>query len=108
MSSESTMFDNPFRAGGELSKDADDIVDAIKTGKLSVLSNSDHLDFEVNSRDIKDETEDEDEEKRGEYLVPPLVCKNGVVAVQQVPVVNVKQEVFEDKKGKKNDCCVVL
>ena len=32
--------ENPFRDGGELSKDAEDIIVALRTGKLSVLSNT--------------------------------------------------------------------
>ena len=106
------MFENPFRAGGELSKDADDIVDAFKTGKLSVISNGRHMEFEeTTSKDIDDNIEDD--EKR-ECLVQPLVRKNGVMAVQKLPVVNIKQEkfdqkVFEDeKKRKKEQCCVLF
>ena len=94
--SDSTMFENPFRAGGEISKDADDIVDAFKNGKLSLISNS----------DIEDRIDDKDDETR-ETLVQPLERKNGVIAV------NTKkgkfgQKVFEDEKEKKTHCCVVL
>ena len=39
MSSDSGMFENPFREGGKLSRDAEVIIDALKTGKLSVISN---------------------------------------------------------------------
>ena len=90
--SDSTMFENPFRAGGEISKDADDIVDAFKNGKLSLISNS----------DIEDRIDDKDDETR-EYLVQPLERKNGVIAV------NTKrdkfgQEVFNDGKEKKPYC----
>ena len=90
------MFENPFRAGGEISKDADDIVDAFKSGKLSLISNS----------DIEDRIDDKDDETR-ETLVQPLERKNGVIAV------NTKkgkfgQKVFEDEKEKKTHCCVVL
>ena len=99
--SDSTMFENPFRAGGEISKDADHIVDAFKNGKLSVISNSDGT-----RGDIEDRIDDKDDETR-EYLVQPLERKNGVIAV------NTKkgkfgQKVFEDEKEKKTHCCVVL
>ena len=77
---------------GEISKDADDIVDAFKSGKLSLISNS----------DIEDRIDDKDDETR-EYLVQPLERKNGVIAV------NTKrdkfgQEVFNDGKEKKPYC----
>ena len=39
MSSDSGMFENPFREGGKLSRDAEVIIDALKTGKLSIISN---------------------------------------------------------------------
>ena len=39
MSTDSGMFENPFREGGKLSRDAEVIIDALKTGKLSVISN---------------------------------------------------------------------
>ena len=99
--SDSTMFENPFRAGGEISKDADHIVDAFKNGKLSVISNSDGT-----RGDIEDRIDDKDDEIR-ESLVQPLERKNGVIAV------NTKkdkfgQEEFEDEKEKKPNCCVVL
>lgn len=42
ISSDSTMFENPFRAGGELSKDAADIIDALKTGKLDEVTGEPH------------------------------------------------------------------
>lgn len=35
----SDLFENPFREGGKLSRDAEVIIDALKTGKLSVISN---------------------------------------------------------------------
>lgn len=37
---DSLLFENPFRDGGKLSRDAEDIVIAIRTGKLSVANNS--------------------------------------------------------------------
>ena len=36
------MFENPFRAGGELSKDAANIIDALKTGKLDEVTGEPH------------------------------------------------------------------
>jgi hypothetical protein len=101
--SDCTMSENPFRAGGEISKDADDIVDAFKNGKLSVISNSDGT---------REDIEDKDDEKR-ESLVQPLERKNGVIAVKTGTAVNTKndkfgQEMFEDEKEKKPYCCVVL
>lgn len=38
MSTDSGMFDNPFRDGGEVSKDAENILEAYRQGKLSVIS----------------------------------------------------------------------
>ena len=38
ISTDSAMFENPFRAGGELSKDAANIIDALKTGKLDEVA----------------------------------------------------------------------
>eukprot|EP00092_Neocalanus_flemingeri_P008992 GFUD01009675.1.p1 GENE.GFUD01009675.1~~GFUD01009675.1.p1 ORF type:complete len:145 (-),score=53.60 GFUD01009675.1:1830-2264(-) len=38
LSSDSTMFENPFRAGGQLSEDAANIIDALKTGKLDEVT----------------------------------------------------------------------
>ena len=111
MSSNSTLFENPFRAGGQLSKDADDIIDAIKTGKLSVISNSEQVESQEEVEVSKENYESEDEKK--ECLVKPIERKNGVIAVQQVTVVNIKQEkagqeVFEDGMKKKKECCVLL
>jgi len=42
LSSDSTMFENPFRAGGQLSKDAANIIDALKTGKLDEVTGEPH------------------------------------------------------------------
>ena len=99
--SDSTMFENPFRAGGEISKNADYIVDAFKNGKLSVISNSD-----VTMGDIEDKYNE-----MGESLVQPIERKNGVIAVKTGTAVNTKndklgQEVFDDEKENKPDCCV--
>ena len=106
------MFENPFRAGGQLSKDADDIIDAIKTGKLSVISNVEQMESQEEFEVTKDRGNDDEDEKR-EWLVKPLVRKNGVMTVQQVAVVNINQdkagqEVFEEGKEKKQECCVML
>ena len=106
------MFENPFRAGGQLSKDADDIIDAIKTGKLSVISNVEQMESQEEFEVTKDRGKVDEDEKR-ECLVKPLVRKNGVMTVQQVAAVNINQdkagqEVFEEGKEKKQECCVML
>eukprot|EP00092_Neocalanus_flemingeri_P007769 GFUD01008389.1.p1 GENE.GFUD01008389.1~~GFUD01008389.1.p1 ORF type:complete len:126 (+),score=39.58 GFUD01008389.1:1-378(+) len=109
MSTNSTMFENPFRAGGELSKDADEIINAIKTGKLSVISNVE----QAESQEGLLLTGDEEEDEKKEYLVKPLVRKNGVLEVHHVPAVTIKedkagQDMFENVNEKTKQCCAVL
>ena len=103
MSFHPTMFENPFRDGGEISKDADDIVDAFKNGKLSEISNP--------GGDIKDWDINKDDENR-ESIVQPLERKNGMIAVKTDAVMKTEkdklgQEIIEPEKEKKYYCCVV-
>ena len=107
MSVNFTMHDNPFRAGGELSKDADDIIDAFKCGKLSVIS---IREAEILEKDTKKEEIIENIAKyEVDSLETPMVRKNEVLEVS-VPEIKMKdgQEVFEDRKREKAGCCVVL
>ena len=66
------MADNPFLPGGDISKDAEEIVNAFKAGKLSCLSD--------NGKNVQ-ETDSEDDEKM-ESIVQPLERKVGVIGVK--------------------------
>jgi len=121
MSADSAMFENPFRAGGDLSKDAEMIIDALKTGKLSVISNSstvcgtekdgliggDQLDKSDNSASVK-----ELNGGGGGLIVEPRERKKGEVDVQRGLVVNPKHAAVErivlpEEKKQKCKCCVL-
>ena len=103
------MFENPFKAGGKLSREADDIVDAIKTGKLSVNSNSEPLES-LDKAEVTLNSEYDDENK--ESLVKPLFRKNGIMGpgVQQRFKGNRKEDMSCIKEGKKKtyNCCILL
>jgi len=125
MSVESTMFENPFRAGGDLSKDAEIIIDALKTGKLSVISNSstvcgtekdgliggDELDKSDKSVSVKKDSVKK-ELNGGGLIVEPRERKKGEVDVQRGLVVNPKHAAVErivipEEKKQKCKCCVL-
>jgi len=115
MSNDPGMFENPFRDGGDLSKDADVIIDALKTGKLSVISNVSNgtPDLVLEERDVMDNS-DHVEKNGGGMLVEPRERKNGQngeVDVQRGLVVNTKQAAVErvviDEKKQKCKCCVL-
>ena len=99
MTKEQNMFENPFREGGEISKDADDIVDAFKKGKLSEISN---LSVDA-SIDV-----DKDNDDNRESLVQPLERKNGVLVVDAKKEKKREKDMPEEKKLKKYYCCSVL
>ena len=102
-SSESTS-ENPFRDGGKLSRDAQDIVDAVKTGKLSVISH----------KEVKDDRNDgqictnvlEEEYNENESLVKPIIRKNAVI--QSVPKSKNLIHKTENVKENKQKCCAIL
>jgi len=98
MTKEQNVFENPFREGGEISRDADDIVDAFKRGKLSEISNS----SEAAAKDC-----DDDDDNR-ESLVKPIERKNGVLVVDSNKEKKPEKEVPEEKNLKKYYCCSVL
>lgn len=115
MTNDPGMFENPFRDGGDLSKDADVIIDALKTGKLSVISNVSNgtPDLVLEERDVMDNS-DHVEKNGGGMLVEPRERKNGQngeVDVQRGLVVNTKQAAVErvviDEKKQKCKCCVL-
>jgi len=120
MSTESGMFDNPFRDGGDLSKDAEVIIDALKTGKLSVMSNTsangsrleDLLDISSDGLDSSGGGKDEGPAEQL-LVVEKRERKNGEVDIQRGLVVNAKQALVEhviipeEKKKQKCKCCVI-
>merc|ERR1712179_191342 len=91
MTKEQNVFENPFREGGEISRDADDIVDAFKKGKLSEISNS----SEAAAKDC-----DDDDDDNRESLVQPIERKNGVLLVDTNKEKKPEKEVPEEKKLK--------
>lgn len=115
MSTDSAAWENPFREGGELSKDAENIVSALKQGKLSVVSMSpssspqpptDAEDGGGGGGGGGDSVNGDSKEKNG------LKAKEKVVEVQHGVVVNAKQTeaehiVIPEEKKKKCSCCVI-
>jgi len=112
---DSLLFENPFKDGGKLSRDAEDIIIAIKTGKLSVASNS---------QDTLHETagKEEDEMNASLYnnpqtptksspgspislLVKPCNRKNAVIENNKTPQTNISSEKNNKKPFKKNPKC---
>lgn len=120
---DSLLFENPFRDGGKLSRDAEDIVIAIRTGKLSVANNSqDHLQETANQR----ETIEEDQKNLSmdnkqatpaksspsspsSPLVKPCNRKNAVIIENsKTPQAKVISEKNISKSKKQNQkCCTV-
>jgi len=120
ISTDSAMFENPFRAGGELSKDAAQIIDALKTGKLDEVSAEPH---ETDGKDaVTDEDMhnlkrpqevnnklDTDNEKRSDVNPAPNAKE---VEVERGLVINPKHADVEhvmipEKKKDGCACCVV-
>ena len=112
------MFENPFREGGDLSKDAEVIIDALKTGKLSVISNGSGIigDQSLDERD----NDGEKDNNGGGMLVEPRERKNasasknvnGEVDVHRGLVVNAKTSAVErvvitQEKKTQCSCCVL-
>ena len=68
------MFENPFREGGDLSKDAEVIIDALKTGKLSVIGNRSCV---IGDQSLDERDNDDKEDNNGSgMLVEPRERKN--------------------------------
>ena len=93
-SSESTSG-NPFRDGGKLSRDAQDIVDAVKTGKLSTISN-------VNTTEENCQELGASQVER-ESLVKPIIRKNAVIETVPRSI-----ESKKNVKAKQGKCCLIL
>ena len=109
------MFENPFRDGGKLSRDAEDIVLAVKTGKLSVVSNND--------KDVQDGVENiiankEDRTSENNYQVSPSLvkpCNRKNAVIDNVQKRNSTNSYLQkgsqssiDQKKKHQKCCIVL
>jgi len=86
---------NPFRDGGKLSRDAQDIVDAVKTGKLSTISNVNTT--EENFQDLGANQVEQ------ESLVKPIIRKNAVI--ETVPR---SKEMKKSEKDNHRKCCLIL
>ena len=107
-----SAFENPFREGGKLSTEAEVIIDALKTGKLSVISNTGGG---VNNGGHNEHDKAENNTNgtdAGWVLVQPREQKNADVDVQRSLVVNEKTSVVErivipDEKKKKCNCSVL-
>ena len=110
MSFESLTFENPFREGGKLSRDAEDIVLAIKSGKFSVTKQDESGTKSTNDEHFKSSQTISNYEVSSD-LVKPCNRKNAVIQN------NVSKNVFENhernsddnKSTKKNnqECCVL-
>ena len=105
------MFENPFRDGGKLSRDAEDIVIAVKSGKLSVTSQKGALSFGYDEKDLAKNGELSPEEKNYEVsssLVKPCNRKNAVI--ENVPSKS-ENSSTEHKIPKENTkskgCCAI-
>jgi len=119
MSSDSGMFENPFREGGKLSRDAEVIIDALKTGKLSIISNQGSEEADRSKEDSEDQLETNGDLNGGSgLLVEPRERKkgevkaNGEVDVHRGLVINSKQAAVErvvipENKKQKCACCVL-
>jgi len=119
LSSESGMFENPFREGGKLSRDAEVIIDALKTGKLSVISNQGPDEADRSKEDSEEQLESNGDLNGGSsLLVEPTertrveAKANGEVDVHRGLVINSKQAAVErvmipENKKQKCACCVL-
>jgi len=119
MSTDSGMFENPFREGGKLSRDAEVIIDALKTGKLSVISNQGQDDVDRGKDDSDEHLQNNGDLNGGSgLLVEPRERKkgevkaNGEVDVHRGLVINSKQAAVErvvipENKKQKCTCCVL-
>jgi len=117
ISTDSAMFENPFRAGGELSKDAAQIIDALKTGKLDKVTSDPHetdgkepvTDENMHNIDRNPNEKNKNEEKRSDEITAPNAKE---VEVERGLVINprhadVEHVMILEKKKEGCDCCVV-
>lgn len=119
---DSLLFENPFRDGGKLSRDAEDIVIAIRTGKLSVASNSqDYLQETASPNDTKEKDLKNspiiDKQQTptksspcspSSPLVKPCNRKNAVIKNCKTPEAKVVPEKNKSKSEKQSlKCCTV-
>ena len=114
---DSQTFENPFRDGGKLSRDAEDILLAVKTGKLSIVSNNDKHDAMDEDNIINKESITGDEKYQvSPSLVKPCNRKNAVIdnMQQQRNTASTSSSVQKgscssiNKKKKHRKCCTVL
>ena len=114
---DSQTFENPFRDGGKLSRDAEDILLAVKTGKLSIVSNNDKHDAldEDNIIINKESITGDDKYQVSPSLVKPCNRKNAVIDnMQQRNTASASSSVQKgscssiNKKKKHRKCCTVL
>ena len=113
LSSDSNTFENPFRDGGKLSRDAEDIVIAVKTGKLSVGSR--HGESEDNLSNRREDTEESNTSSQEPYAVPTSLvkpCNRKNAVIENVPASKKisKEESSHDivkEKIKTQKCCVL-
>lgn len=122
ISTDSAMFENPFRAGGELSKDAANIIDALKTGKLDevTVEPQDTINQQSVADSAKEEpgnpkpdinnAKSESEVRREVHTSPTTNTKE--VEVERGLVINpkhadVEHVVIPEEKKKGCSCCVL-
>lgn len=118
LSTDSTMFENPFRAGGELSKDAANILDALKTGKLDDVNGEPEVtgkqhptvdtDAKLDAGNQKNDVKEQSEKRSDDS--PEVKSKE--VQVERVLVINpkhanVEHVVIPEEKKKSCFCCVL-
>ena len=119
---DSLLFENPFRDGGKLSRDAEDIVIAIRTGKLSVASNpEDNLHETTNKNenyeeDQKNSSLDHKNETPAKIsfsstsspLVKPCNRKNAVIEQSKTPQTKeVSEKNLLKSKKQSQKCCTI-
>ena len=109
MSFESLTFENPFREGGKLSRDAEDIVLAVKSGKLSVTKQDENSTNSTNDEHFKSSQTISNYEVSSE-LVKPCNRKNAVIQNNvSKNFENHERNSDDNKSTKKNNqgCCAL-
>ena len=108
-----SAFENPFREGGKLSTEAEVIINALKTDKLSVISNNGvSVDNGGHNEHDKGVNGTNGTSASG-VLVQPRERKNADVDVQRCLLVNAKTsavervDVIPDEKKDKCNCCLI-
>lgn len=111
--------ENPFRPDGELSKEADEIVNLIKGGNLTTPLTENHpqiIDVQDGAAVVKEATKldasspkkngsrnHQNENSNGEAIAETNQVSNQTVPGPQ----SATSVVIEEKKKKKNNCCVI-